>query len=305
MKSFVKRIREGEFYSILKIQSCIIRNIIEFMYKNEVLQLMPVILSPETDPLCHSTFEAIIDYYGQNLKLTKSMILHKQIALIPEKLSKIFILSPNVRLEKEELAKTGRHLIEFTQLDIEFKDKTKYQFMKFIEDLVIEIIKTVKQNCKGELKALDRNLTIPSKPFKVYESQELKEKYGGDFERIISEKSKEPFWVLNHKREFYDREDEKKDYYHNYDLVWPEGFGEALSGGERELEHKEILRKMNERQVDTKAYKQFLELAKLKLLQKSAGGGLGIERLVRFIIGVKDIKDVTLFPRTPGEKIII
>ena len=44
-------------------------------------------------------------------------------------------------------------------------------------------------------------------------------------------KEKYPFWVICHKREFYDKEDpERPGHYLNYDLIWPEGFGEALSG---------------------------------------------------------------------------
>ncbi len=306
MKSFIKKIKEGEFYSILKIQSCIIKTITDFMHRRKVLQLMPVILAPETDPLCHSTIDATINYYGQKLKLTKSMLLHKQIALASKELSKIFIMSPNIRLETKDLQKTKRHLIEFTQLDIEFKNKTKKEFMDFIEDLIIEIFKAVKQDCKQELEKLKRNLITPTKPFKIYESEELKKEYGKSFEKIISEKSKEPFWILNHKREFYDREDKKQTgYYHNYDLIWPEGFGEALSGGEREYKYKEILRKMEQRKMSLKNHKNYLKIAKLGMLQKTVGGGLGIERLIRFITGIKEIKDILLFPRIPGEKIII
>jgi asparaginyl-tRNA synthetase len=138
----------------------------------------------------------------------------------------------------------------------------------------------------------------------VYESHELLEKYGPDFERIASERATDPFWILNFRREFYDREDKKvKGYYHNYDVFWPEGFGEALSGGEREFEHDEILRKMKERNYDLRAYQRYLDVSSRGLIPRTAGGGLGVERMVRYLTGQKHIRDVTLFPRVPGESI--
>jgi len=291
--------------SILKIQSCVVRTIVDFMHSRGVLQLMPVMLSPETDPLCHSVFEGSIEYYGQKLQLTKSMILHKQVALASG-LSKIFILSPNVRLEKKELMETGRHLVEFSQLDIELEAATKKQFMDFMEELIVKIITEVKKQCAKELAGLGRELSVPKQPFKVYESSWLREKYGDDFERKISEQEKEPFWIFDFTREFYDREDkDRKGYYHNYDLIFPEGFGEALSGGEREFEYDTIARKLQERKMEPERFATFLSFAKAGMLKPSAGGGLGIERTVRFMTGIKDIAKITMFPRIPGKKILI
>jgi asparaginyl-tRNA synthetase len=129
--------------------------------------------------------------------------------------------------------------------------------------------------------------------------------HGEHFERIASERAKDPFWILNFRREFYDREDkERRGYYHNYDVFWPEGYGEALSGGEREWEHQEILRKMKERKTDLRAFDTYLSVSSQGLIPRTVGGGLGIERMVRFLTGQKHIRDVTLFPRVPGERIV-
>ena len=106
---------------VLKIQSTAIKALTDFLDEKEFLQMMPVMLSTVTDPLCHSVYDARIKYLGQDLQLTKSMILHKQLALTSDKISKIYIMSPNVRLEKAECGSSGRHLIEFSQLDIEIK----------------------------------------------------------------------------------------------------------------------------------------------------------------------------------------
>ncbi len=306
MLKTIQKIKSPKTACILKIQSCVVKTIHDVMYEKGITCLMPVMISTITDPLCHDVIDADIDYYGQKLKLTKSMILHKQISLMSPDIKGIYIMSPNIRLETKTLEGSPRHLLEFTQLDIEFKDKTKKEFIEFMEDLIIKIITRVKTDCKEELKTLKRKLEIPKRPFKIHESKELKEQYGKDYEKILSKESKEPFWIFDLEREFYDREDKiTSKYFHNYDLVWPEGFEEALSGGEREHEYEEIVRKMKEREMDLEAYSPFLELAKDGHLPKTVGGGLGIERAMRYLTGFHKISDVSLFPRTPGTTITL
>ncbi len=305
MKEALVHIRDDKRKHILRVQSGALMAIHEYMHRHGVVQSMPIILAPETDPLNHPHFAAHVEYYGQRLHLMKSMILHKQLSLLNDGIDKIYFMSPNVRLEKGELKETGRHLFEFTQVDIEFKNKTKKDFIKFTDGMIESIYKFVIKTCSDDLNALGRTLKVPTLPLKVYESEELRRELGEDFERLASHRATDPFWILNFRREFYDREDkEKRGYYHNYDIFWPEGFGEALSGGEREWEHEEIIRKMDERKTDKKAFDTYLQISSQGLIPQTVGGGLGIERMVRFLTGQRHIRDVTLFPRVPGEKIV-
>ena len=291
--------------SILKIQTSMLKAIHDFMSEKSIIQLMPVMISPLTDPLCHSVPDAKISYQKQELHLTKSMIFHKQIALISKYRKGIYIISPNIRLEKKSCKKTGRHLIEFSQVDFEFKDSKKEDIIRFMEELISYVFKKVKKMCRKELQELKREFKIPKKSFKIYYKKELIKKYGQDFEAIISKKSKEPFWILDHEREFYDKEDmEKPGSYLNYDLIWPEGYGEALSGGEREHEYEQIVRKMKRKKIKLDSYKQYLALAKKGMIPRTAGAGFGVERMTRFICGKKHIKDIALFAKIPGTKII-
>jgi len=305
MQDAVKHIKKEKLTNILRIQSSALKGIHDYMYSRGVVQAMPVILSPETDPLNHPHFDASVEYYGQKLHMTKSMILHKQLSLLNNGIDKIYFMSPNVRLEEGKLRETGRHLFEFTQVDIELKNKTKHDFMDLVDGMIAHVFQFVKEECASDLKALNRELSVPKLPLKRYESQDLLKKYGEDFEKISSTLAKDPFWITNFRREFYDREDkEKRGYYHNYDVMWPEGYGEALSGGEREYEHEEIVRKMKERKTNEKAFGRYLAVSREGLIPRTVGGGLGIERMVRFLAGQKHIRDVTPFPRVPGEKIV-
>jgi asparaginyl-tRNA synthetase len=304
MQEAVLHIRAERMKHILRVQTAALKAIHDYMYENDAVQAMPIILSPETDPLSHPHFDATVEYYGQKLHLTKSMILHKQLSLLNEGIDKIYFMSPNVRLEEGKLRETGRHLFEFTQVDVELRDKTKKEFIEFVDGMIASIYKRVIHDCGEQLTALDRKLVVPELPLKIYESEDLELRYGEQFERIASEEARDPFWMMNFRREFYDREDkERRGYFHNYDIFWPEGYGEALSGGEREWEHDEIVRKMKERNTNQEAYKKYLQVAREGLIPKTVGGGLGVERMVRFLTGQKHIRDVTLFPRVPGERI--
>ena len=304
MQEAILHIRTERMKHILRVQTAALKAIHDYMYENDAVQAMPIILSPETDPLSHPHFDATVEYYGQKLHLTKSMILHKQLSLLNEGIDKIYFMSPNVRLEEGKLRETGRHLFEFTQVDVELRDKTKKEFIEFVDGMIASIYKRVIHDCGEQLTALDRKLVVPELPLKIYESEDLELRYGEQFERIASEEARDPFWMMNFRREFYDREDkERRGYFHNYDIFWPEGYGEALSGGEREWEHDEIVRKMKERNTNQEAYKKYLQVAREGLIPKTVGGGLGVERMVRFLTGQKHIRDVTLFPRVPGERI--
>lgn len=305
MEYITKKLKSREAGKTLKIQTSMLKAIHDFMHKKGLTQIMPVIVSPITDPLCHSVFDAEIKYYGQQLTLTKSMLLHKQISLIIPGIRAIYAMSPNVRLEKKELGKTGKHLIEFSQVDFEFKDAAKEDVMRFMEELIVYIITTVKKECREEMGFFGRKLKVPKRPFKKFYTFDVEKIYGKDFEGKLSKKMEEPFWLLSHEREFYDREDPKRPgTFLNYDLIYPEGFGEALSGGEREHEYEQILRRMERKKMDLKPYAAYLEFAKKGLIPKSAGAGFGVERLVRFLTGKKHIGEVSLFAKVPGEKIV-
>ena len=121
-----------------------------------------------------------------------------------------------------------------------------------------------------------------------------------------SRATKTPFFVTCLKREFYDKLDRSRDgeHYLNYDLIYPEGYGEGLSGAERESEYEDILSRLRSDKLEEQ-YLDFIEMAKEGKTSASAGGGIGVERLVRFLTGMPHIGDVQLFKRIPGEPVII
>ncbi|WP_207436162.1 asparagine synthetase A [Sabulibacter ruber] len=286
---------------VLKVQQAIIRAVHQFMFERGLVQVMPLMLSPITDPLNHGVVDAAITYAGSRWSLTKSMIFHKQLALLNPELEALYIVSPNVRLEFADRAFTGRHMFEFTQVDFEFRDKDGPFVRAFMEDLVRFVFSAVTRDLP-EIVDRYRPDGLPEiGQLEIHRTEELEAQYGADYEHLKSQEAVKPFWLLNHRREFYDKEDPAKPgTYLNYDLIWPEGFGEGLSGAERENEYHQILKRMDETGSDKEAFKYYLQVAKEYGLPYSAGAGFGVERMARFICRIKDINEVTPFSRRPG-----
>ena len=276
-------------------------------YVNKGFQwLLPVALSQSTDPLWPDPGASIekrieVDIYGKPVRTTASMIIHKLVGASTA-YPKLFILSPNIRIEKAERAKTGRHIYEFTQLDFEAQDASSKDVFALVEEAIVTLVKDLKKEMKNELTTLCRcdTLKVPKTPFKIYDRVELEAKYGEDWEDGITSEITEPVWVTNIPREFYDFEDFKTGKWDNYDLFLPQ-FGEVLSGAKREYEYNKILTKIERDQVNKENYVLILKMAKEGRLKPTAGAGIGMERLVGWIAGVKHIAECQPFPRVPGK----
>ncbi len=267
--------------------------------------LLPVALSQSTDPLWPDPGASIekrieVDIYGKPVRTTASMIIHKLVASSTA-YPKLFILSPNIRIEKAERAKTGKHIYEFTQLDFEVRNASSKEIFEMVEEAIVTLVKDLKKDMKSELTTLCRcdTLKVPKTPFKIYNRIDLEAKYGTDWEAGIAKETTEPVWVINIPREFYDFEDFKTGNWDNYDLFLPQ-FGEVLSGAKREYEYEKILTKIERDQVKKENYALVLKMAKEGKLKPTAGGGIGMERLVGWLAGVKHIAECQPFPRVPG-----
>jgi asparaginyl-tRNA synthetase len=268
--------------------------------------LLPVILSKSTDPLWPDLGASIekrieVEIYGNQVRTTLSMIVHKMVACSIAH-PKLFVLSPNVRIERRDRAKSRIHAYEFTQLDFEVRNATSYEIRSLIEEIMCKVIGSVRRHMEKELTYLGKYdaLRIPKTPFQVYNRQELEKKYGKEWETKIIFESEEPIWITNIPREFYDFEDFEKGEWDNYDLLLP-SYGEVVSGSRRECEYSKIIKKMYRDGIRKENYKVLMKLANEGKLKPSAGAGIGVERLVSWLVGAKHIGETQLFPKIPGK----
>ncbi len=287
--------------SSIRVQSTIRQSLRESLVRRGFLEISPTMLSPLTDPLNHPVYDPYITAYGEKLWLTKSMIFHKQIAV--QQLGKIFIMSPNIRLETEDKSSSGKHLFEFTQIDLEALETTREEMICLAEEIINEALERVAAVNSAELEFLKRKVKPFRRPFDAITYLDAREKFGDDFESKLSQQSESPVWIVDipiEAREFYDREyPDRPGILRDMDLIWPEGFQEALSGGEREFQYDRILERIRRKNQTEEQFRWFTELAR-KGIRMSSGFGIGIERFTRFVCGLEHVMLTNPFPKVPG-----
>jgi asparaginyl-tRNA synthetase len=267
--------------------------------------LLPVILSQSTDPLWPDPNASIekrieLDIYGKPVRTMTSMIVHKLIGASTA-YPKLFTLAPNIRIEKADRGKTGKHIYEFTQLDFEVQGATSKDIFTLVETTLCTLVKGLKKDLKNDLIAIDRFDAIATLegPFKVLDRVDLEAKHGSTWEEDTVAEIKQPVWITNIPRTFYDFEDFSTGKWDNYDLFMPQ-YGEVLSGSKREYEHDKIIKKLERDGVRKENYALIIQMAKEGRLKQTAGAGIGVERIVGYITGVKHIAECQPFPRVPG-----
>lgn len=297
---------------IFKIQSTILKAVRDYLYSHGFIELIAPVIAPVTDPGIREAREFDLGYYEEKAVLVTSAILYKLAGLKIH--DKIFYLAHNIRREPIDLIDFTTRLTEFRQIDLEVAYIDRDKLMSISEDLLIHIIETVKRERSEELEKLGRDLVVPRKPFKRIKFDDAvelvcEEGYGldssgelsKDAEKYISMIHEEPFWIIDYPakiRGFYYKKKDQK-YLLDMDLMYPEGFGEGASGGEREVDPIRIRERMIETGTDPRKYIWLFEMLQ-DGLPPCSGIGFGLERLTRYITGVRDIIDTALFPKAPG-----
>ena len=194
---------------------------------------------------------------------------------------------------------------EFTQLDLEVKGEGRDFVMGLAEGMIDDAVEKVRKSIDRD--KLNPNLRKYRRPFRRIKYRDALREYGTDFEMVMSSEAKDPFWIIDiplEEREFYDREkDEEAGILMDMDLIYPNGYGEAISGGEREYQYERILNRIHKKGQREQDYALLLEASR-NGIPASAGFGIGIERFVRFLTGSEDISNVVLFPKKIGEYVL-
>jgi asparaginyl-tRNA synthetase len=304
---------------VLRVQQKICAAAREYLTGEGFQEFLPPLIGPVTDPAVRGAKQVDIDYYGHRYKLMASVILYKQATLVG--FDKIFFIAPNVRLEPPETSSTQRHLVEFHQIDIEMAGATRAQITQVLEQLVIYIVRRVVEDLPDELAALGRNVDafkdlLLGLPFDQMshgdavaalvedgheQSPDAEINWQG--EEILSRQASRPFFLTDYpkgSRGFYDRESRTEPgRLNNFDLIAPEGYGEMSSGSEREFEYGRIMSRLRETGENPAKYDWYLRMVR-DGIPDSAGFGLGLERLTRYICGLDAVWKATAYPKLPG-----
>jgi asparaginyl-tRNA synthetase len=229
-------------------------------------------------------------------------------------------LAPNVRLEPLETATTGRHLVEFHQLDVEVRGASREEILDLAEGLVRHTVSYVIREHAATLTALGRDpgafTPLLRDPFErmshgdavarlrgLHHGQSADAEIDWPGEKLISEQTDRPFFIVDYpkgSRGFTDGESRTEPgILRNFDLIAPAGFGELCSGGERTHEYRVLIERMRETGENPAKYAWYLDLAR-DGLPASGGFGLGLERFTRYVAGLDAVWQATAYPKLPG-----
>jgi asparaginyl-tRNA synthetase len=263
------------------------------------------------------------DFFARRTYLTVSGQLEAEAFACA--LSKVYTFGPTFRAENSN---TSRHANEFWMIEPEMAFCDLKCDMDLAEELVKYLVHDIRQRCEDEIglfaKFVDKELParlefVVERPFQrisYAEAVELLRKSGEKFEfpveyglnlqseheRWLTEKHfKSPITVFNYPKEikpFYMRLNDDGKTVTAMDLLVP-GIGEIVGGSQREERLDVLEANLRQHNMDLADYKWYLDLRRYGTVPH-AGFGLGFERMLMFVTGVPNIRDVIPFARTPG-----
>jgi len=269
----------------------------------------------------NSTVDYSKDFFGKETSLTVSGQLAGEAYAMAFK--NIYTFGPTFRAENSN---TARHAAEFWMIEPEIAFADLNDDMALAEDMIKYIINYVLENCPEEMKffndfidnsVLDRLNNIVSSKFGVItytEAVDLLKKESATFEypvewgidlqteheKYLTEKIfKKPLFVINYPKEikaFYMRQNDDGKTVAAMDLLVP-GVGEIIGGSQREERIDILEKKLSDFDLKKEDYWWYLDLRKYGGV-KHCGFGLGFERMIMYLTGMTNIRDVISFPRT-------
>ena len=306
-------LRSRKMTAILKIRSTVFGAIDEYFKKEKFYEYhSPVFQSVQCEG--GSTLFNVPYYGKKGVFLGQTWQLYAEPAIFG--LEKIYTISPSFRAEK---SRTSRHLTEYWHAEMEAAWINFDELQDYAENLIKYIFKKVIDNHKPELELLERDLKflkpIIEKSFKrmtYTEALEILDKkcgmrvaWGKDLRTVEEDKLTSlydvPVIVTRYPKEvkaFYMTEDpEDPRAVLGFDLLAPEGHGEIIGASDREPDIEKIKQRLKEDNEDPKEYTFYLDTRKYGSVPH-AGFGLGVERVIKWICGLDNIKDTIPFPRT-------
>ena len=263
------------------------------------------------------------DFFGKETNLTVSGQLEAELGALA--LSKVFTFGPTFRAENSN---TPRHLAEFWMIEPEMAFYDNDDNMDLAEDFTRYLIQYALDNCMDDLEFLnkmydneliDRLKNVVNNTYerityteaieileKAEQNWEFPVEWGVDLqsehEKYLVEKHfKRPVMVTDYPKDikaFYMKQNDDNNTVRALDVLFP-GIGEVIGGSQREEEYDILYNRIKELNIPEEELWWYLETRKYGTVPHS-GFGLGFERLMLFVTGMSNIRDVMPFPRTPN-----
>lgn len=333
------RVRTNTFNAVLRVRSVAAAAIHSFFQQNNYVYIHTPLLTASDCEGAGEVFKVTTigysdkykseeeyyadDFFGRKAGLSVSGQLEGEVAAMA--MGKIYTFGPSFRAEKSN---TQRHVAEFWHVEPEIAFAELDDVIEVAEAMIKFVLKDVLEKCADELAFFE-------KFFEKGLREKLQKIVDGDFERITYTKAIEllkdadvefqypiewgcdlateheryiteqvynkPVFVTDYPKEiksFYMKQNPDGKTVAATDLLVP-GVGEIIGGSQREENLDKLLAAMEERGMTQDEYKDYLDLRKFGSVPHG-GFGLGFDRIVMYMTGMANIRDVQLYPRTVG-----
>lgn len=263
------------------------------------------------------------DFFGQSTNLTVSGQLEGELGAMS--LGAIYTFGPTFRAENSN---TPRHLAEFWMIEPEVAFNDNEDNQDLAEDFLRYLVQYALDNCMDDIQFLndmfdkeliDRLKFVVSNDFKrltYTEAIKILEESGHKFEfpvfwgadlqseherYLVEQHFKRPVILTDYPKEiksFYMKQNEDGKTVRAMDVLFPK-IGEIIGGSERETDYDKLMERVKELDMHVEPIWWYIETRKFGTAPH-AGFGLGFERLILFVTGMANIRDVIPFPRTPN-----
>jgi asparaginyl-tRNA synthetase len=252
-----------------------------------------------------------VKYFDQNLYLTQSSQLYLEILIYS--LEKVYCIAPSFRAEK---SRTIRHLTEYWHIEGEWPFSDMNDLMSFEEKLMAHICQQAAEKCKREIEELGADISklasvkTPFPKMTYTEAVELLRKkgaalkWGDDFgyedEKTLADEFGKPFFVYDYPsaiKAFYCKtHHDRPEVAMSVDMLVPR-IGEVSTGGAREEDKEVLIKRIREMGLKEEDYDWYLDLRRYGTVPH-VGFGLGLERLLAWMLDLENVIDAIPFPRT-------
>lgn len=302
-------LRSQRLTTIMKVRSETLRFIDDFFRERDFIEVSPPMFISSACEGGATLFG--LKYFDRDLYLTQSAQLHLEAQIYS--LENVYCVAPSFRAEK---SRTIRHLTEYWHVEAEQAFATIDDMMCLEEDLVSYVCQKAAEKSQKELKALrvdSQELAKIETPFARITYDEaidrlqkkgFKIKWGKDFgfneEKALAKEFGGPLFVYAYPKEikaFYCKTyKEKPKLAMSVDLIVPR-IGELATGGARVDDEKELTERIEELGLRKEDYDWYIDLRRYGTVPH-AGFGLGVERLLAWMLNLENIMETIPFPRT-------
>jgi len=302
-------LRSREMTLIMKVRGQVLKFVDEFFEDRKFTQVSPPMFITSACEGGSTLFG--LKYFDQSMYLTQSAQLYLEILIYS--LEKVYCIAPSFRAEK---SRTIRHLSEYWHIEAEQAFADMNDLIRLEEDLLTYVCKRTLETCKREFEELGADvkklqLVKPTFPRITYteaveklRTKGCRTKWGDDLgyeeEKTLADDFGKPFFVYDYPKQikaFYCKTyRDRPDIAMSTDMLVPR-IGELSTGGAREDDKDQLIQRIKEQGLNEKDYDWYIDLRRYGTVPHM-GFGMGLERLLTWMLDLENIIDSIPFPRT-------